>query len=268
MQQQQYNSAFIFSLLLHGIVLLVLIVSFEFNSQVPVVDNSDANAKIINAVAVDMPRQQPIISRPSSPPPQIKPSPSLAAQQAQKQRVLEIRRQRAIAINEQRIKRQKAILADQLLADLKKQTVKKNVQSKQKAIEQAMEKELQEQAAKTLQQQMQSEAMRAAASAKRHGEVNKYKALILQAIGQRWLVPTGIDKKLYSELLIRLAPGGIVLDVQVTKSSGDLALDRSARDAVLKASPLPVPSDSDAFDEFRQFVLKARPENVTMSDFG
>ena len=100
------------------------------------------------------------------------------------------------------------------------------------------------------------------------GVVDKYKALILQAISRQWLVPGGIDKEISCQLLIRLAPGGVVLDVQLVKSSGSSALDRSARDAVFKASPLPVPAESDVFESFRQFVLKVKPENVFTADGG
>ena len=115
---------------------------------------------------------------------------------------------------------------------------------------------------------MQQEQKRLAATMTQqmHGVVDKYKALILQTISQHWIVPTNADKKLTAELLIRLAPGGLVLDVQLIKSSGDAALDRSARAAVFNASPLPVPTDSDAFTAFRQFVLKVKPENVLHND--
>jgi colicin import membrane protein len=94
------------------------------------------------------------------------------------------------------------------------------------------------------------------------GVVDHYRALILQAIGQNWYVPGMADKTLTAELLIRLAPGGTVLDVEISKSSGDEALDRSARVAVLRSSPLPVPSKPAEFEPFRQFVLKVRPEDV------
>jgi colicin import membrane protein len=154
-----------------------------------------------------------------------------------------------------------------LLAELKKKELQQK-KVKQKAIEQAFAQELKEQAEKSLAKQLLEEEQRtatAAGAAKARGEVNKYKALILQAIGRRWLVPMGADKKLYSQLLIRLAPDGSVMDVQITKSSGDIALDHSARDAVFKASPLPVPSEAVAFDQFRQFVLKVRPENIKES---
>ncbi|MCW5584401.1 MAG: cell envelope integrity protein TolA, partial [Gammaproteobacteria bacterium] len=94
------------------------------------------------------------------------------------------------------------------------------------------------------------------------GQVNKYKALILQAISEHWVIPTQANKHLYCELMIRVAPGGMVLEVQVTRTSGDPSLDSSARAAVLKASPLPVPSDPGVFEAFRQFVLKVKPENI------
>ncbi len=94
------------------------------------------------------------------------------------------------------------------------------------------------------------------------GIVNKYKALIIQAISEHWQVPLQANRSLYSELMIRLSPEGAVLDVKITKSSGDPALDSSARSAVLKASPLPVPESKDEFEPFKQFVLKVKPENI------
>jgi colicin import membrane protein len=66
--------------------------------------------------------------------------------------------------------------------------------------------------------------------------------------------------------MIRLAPGGEVLQVSITKTSGDPSLDSSARAAVLKASPLPVPNDPALFAAFRQFALKVKPENILAQD--
>jgi len=62
--------------------------------------------------------------------------------------------------------------------------------------------------------------------------------------------------------LIRVAEGGKVLNVQVLKSSGYNILDRSARTAVLEASPLPVPSKKTLFNQFRELRLTVRPENI------
>ncbi len=93
-------------------------------------------------------------------------------------------------------------------------------------------------------------------------EIEKYKALILNTIGQNWIMPKKYLKNSATQLLIQLAPGGIVLHVNILKSSGNPILDRSAMTAVWKASPLPVPNDSEAFGKFRQLHLTVRPEGV------
>lgn len=93
-------------------------------------------------------------------------------------------------------------------------------------------------------------------------EIDKYRQLITQSIGQNWIVPDNVDKHLSCELIIRVAPGGAVLNVTLAKSSGNPTLDRSAQTAVMKASPLPVPnSDSELFNQFRELKLTVRPED-------
>ncbi len=243
-KQQKYGKPFLYSLSLHITVLLLMIVSFEFSSTMPVVESSNKNIEIINAIALNQPPTQ-LKFNPQ--PPQPKPKP-IHAQQKKLVPVQPKKNTIAIAHKKQKKLRQEKI--------------------KQKAVEAAFAKELKELNAKSLQQQMLREKKRIAdvRSQQVSGEVNKYKALILQAISQRWLIPPGVNKKLFSELLIRVAPGGVVLDVQIIKSSGDQALDRSARAAVFKASPLPVPKEADAFESFRQFVLKVKPENVLSNE--
>ncbi|WP_058534997.1 cell envelope integrity protein TolA [Legionella saoudiensis] len=94
------------------------------------------------------------------------------------------------------------------------------------------------------------------------GEVNKYKALIVNAIGRNWILPENVDSTLSSQFRIRLAPDGAVLEVTLTRSSGDPLLDRSAQTAIRKASPLPVPTDAATFNMFRDISLTVRPEQV------
>ena len=94
------------------------------------------------------------------------------------------------------------------------------------------------------------------------GKVNRYKAMILEAISANWIVPDKVNKKLVCNFRIRLASNGTVLTVMLTKSSGDPVLDRSAEAAVYKASPLPVPKDPQVFNQFRVFNLTVRPEKV------
>lgn len=265
MQRQQYQAHFFYSLLLHIIVLIVLVASFEFSSRMPVVQNSDKPDEIINAMVMETPVPSKIVEKPASTPlppkpiapPLPTPNPPLPPQ---KQEVIKTP---VVAIPDQAKKLKEEMIQKQLLADLKKQTEQKKKQ-KQKALQAEFEKEMKELKANALQQQMLQEQKRllSVRSQQMRGVVDKYKALILQSIAQHWRIPPNVNKKRFAELLIRLAPGGMVLDVQLIKSSGDEGLDRSARAAVFKASPLPVPPESEAFEAFRQFVLKVKPENV------
>lgn len=284
-KQRQFRKLFFISLMLHTLVLGVLIMSFEFNSRSFVLENADKNNEIMNAVVMDtskiqMPHPSPlpppeVIEAPKKvKPPAPQPKQEMKALPEVKKQVEPVVQKKTIAIPDKRKKQlQKDLIHKQLLEDLKKETELQK-KAKQKDLEKAFEKELKAQAAKSLQQQLLKEKSRVAAVAsaaetqKMRGIVDKYKALILQSIGQHWLVPNGVDKSLSSELMIRVAPGGMVLDVRLVRSSGDSGLDSSARKAVFKASPLPVPSDPEEFEPFRQFILKVKPENLLAQDVG
>ncbi|MDX1838226.1 cell envelope integrity protein TolA [Legionella taurinensis] len=141
--------------------------------------------------------------------------------------------------------------ADKLKADQAAAEARK----KEEAVKVAAQKAAAEKAA--------ADAAQAAANrARLAGEVDKYKALIINAIGRQWILPDNVDRGLSSQFRIRLAPDGAVLEVSLIRSSGDPILDRSAQTAIYKASPLPVPTDPATFDIFRDISLTVRPENV------
>ena len=134
-------------------------------------------------------------------------------------------------------------------------------QANQQAAQQALQQKLQQDQADT---QAAAQAAKATAAAQQQaaqlaGTVNKYNALILAAIHPNWII-SDKQKDLSTDVLISLAPDGSVLSVQVQKSSGSTAFDNSAVAAVYKSSPLPVPSDPQAFAVFRQFKLTLHPE--------
>ncbi|HBI22505.1 MAG TPA: cell envelope integrity protein TolA [Legionella sp.] len=108
----------------------------------------------------------------------------------------------------------------------------------------------------------QQAAVEGANAARIAGEVDKYKALIIGAISQQWILPQNADSSMSSQFRIRLAPNGSVLEVSLTRSSGDPILDRSAQSAIYKASPLPVPNDPTTFNLFRDISLTVRPINA------
>jgi colicin import membrane protein len=82
--------------------------------------------------------------------------------------------------------------------------------------------------------------------------VQKYTALIKQAIQQKWLVDDAMIGK-SCQLNIRLASNGLV--TKVTKLKGDNNVCRSAETAILQVYTLPVSSDPEVFKEFRDFNL-------------
>lgn len=272
-RKEKYSFSFFFSLFLHAIVITALIVSLDFTSSMPVLQNSDKNSEVINArVLAALPSPKKIPPKPQKPLPNVtqrvmpKPTPQTpVVQKAVKPEPLPtLPKKQVIAISDKKEKKvEKNTIAEDMLADIKKQKSKEK-KIKQKSIAAEFEKDMKQMAAKSLQQDMLQEQkkMAGARAQQVRGQVDKYKALILQTISQNWLVPPSVNKNLYAELMIRVAPGGIVLDVQVIRSSGDMALDHSAQSAVFKSSPLPVPKDSDAFEPFRQFVLKVKPKDI------
>ncbi|WP_423062986.1 cell envelope integrity protein TolA [Candidiatus Paracoxiella cheracis] len=182
---------------------------------------------------------------------------------AQRRRIEEQRRVAKLKAEQLQLKKQRIAQAKALALKQQREKI-----AKQKAMQEhaktlaAKQKQLQQQ---LMQQQIQQEQQQLAKvrAAQMEGILDQYKAQIIQAIQQQWIVPASASKTLSCVLLIRLAPGGVVLSVQIADGSGNAALDRSARVAVFKASPLPVPKDPAVFERFRELRLTVRPEHVT-----
>ena len=153
----------------------------------------------------------------------------------------------------------------QKLAELTKKKTEEQVranQAKSEELARANQAKAEKDKAELIQKQQaaaQQAVVNAANAARVAGEVDKYKALILNAISSQWILPQNVDSTLSSQFRIRLAPNGSVLEVALTRSSGDPILDRSAQSAIYKASPLPVPSDPTTFNMFRDISLTVRP---------
>jgi colicin import membrane protein len=291
---QSYRVGFISSISLHLFLLLFFSVSLSTKPKVYI--SQKPKTEIVKAVSLDSDKINAEIHR-------IKQQKEVKAKQ-ELERQQQLKRQARLAkqrrIKEQRrlnaIKRQakalalkqkrQRVLEQKRLAKLKQQKLKQQQElariEKQKAVEQkriadikakerlALEKKQKEQA--LLKQRKEQQARRLAEqkaererNAKLMGEVNKYKALIISAISQNWILPDNVDKSLSSKFEIRLAPGGSVMSVKLLRSSGDPVLDRSAQTAIYRASPLPVPSAPDAFKLFRVVSLTVKPETIVQN---
>lgn len=151
--------------------------------------------------------------------------------------------------------------AARVMAKLEEEKRKAEFERK-RAAEQAEALKNKEELAKKQESEAQLAALKAENQARILSEIDKFKSLIISAIGQQWIVPEEANRHLSSQFNIRLAPTGAVLDVRLVRSSGDPVLDRSAQSAIYKASPLPVPVNPDAFNVFREISLTVRPESA------
>lgn len=193
----------------------------------------------------------------------------LAEQKAlEAKRIEELKKQQEKLVKQQELESKK-------LAELNKKKIEEKAKVEQLKTDQAAaakarsEKARADQAKADMENKKQADAAAAQQAAQNAenqarlaGEVDKYKALIVNAIGRNWILPEHADSGMSSQFRIRLAPDGMVLEVSLTRSSGDPLLDRSAQTAIYKASPLPVPSDAETFNLFRDISLTVRPEQV------
>jgi colicin import membrane protein len=104
------------------------------------------------------------------------------------------------------------------------------------------------------------EAARAEQAAATGRVVDEYTAKIIARIRSRIVMPPGVPDEARAEFRVTLLPGGEVLNVRLVKSSGFRVYDDAVERAIIKAQPLPLPSDSAMFNRFREMKLGFRPK--------
>jgi colicin import membrane protein len=103
-------------------------------------------------------------------------------------------------------------------------------------------------------------AAQAAASA-RQAEFDRFVNAIKAKIRGRANVPDTVSGNPELHVRIRVLPGGEVLDITITKRSGNPAYDSAIERGIRSASPLPVPPpNSELFPQFRELNLNFRHE--------
>lgn len=92
-------------------------------------------------------------------------------------------------------------------------------------------------------------------------EIDGWTGKIKDKIRGRANVPDTVTGNPEVHVLIRLLPGGEVLDMTITKRSGNPAYDGAIERGIRSASPLPVPpASSELFPRFRELNLQIRHE--------
>jgi len=100
----------------------------------------------------------------------------------------------------------------------------------------------------------------AARAARAASEMDRYRAIIRQKVERSWSRPGGSTAGMQCVVRVRVVPGGEVLGARVVKSSGNALFDRSVENAVFKASPLPLPTDAEIFEYFREIEFVFSPQ--------
>ena len=155
--------------------------------------------------------------------------------------------------------RLKKIEAQKKEQEQKQELEKKQALEKQKEIEKQKELAAQKQKEQEAKARRDAEARHAAQQvAARNqiaGEIAKYKAMILAKIRSRIVMPPDLPGNPVVEFKVTLLPGGDILDVKLSKSSGYSAFDNAVERAIFLSKPLPLPPDPALFNEFRNLNI-------------
>jgi colicin import membrane protein len=154
--------------------------------------------------------------------------------------------------------------------EIQRQKEREQQEREQKKKQQEQEQQRQQQVQREQQEAMQQEMREEEAMMQAQQDEQtaaSYAALVKRTVEGYWSRPPSARKDMQVVLAIRLIPTGEVVGVEVTRSSGNTAFDRSAILAVEKAARFPELSDMPpgVFDTyFRSFTLVFKPEDLLL----
>ena len=178
------------------------------------------------------------------------------AETERKKKVEQDKKRKAEAERKKKVEQDKKRKAD---AERKK---KAEAEKKRKAdAERKKKAEAEAASRKAAEQALQKQLAEEQAQARAESALSQFIPDIQAKIQRNWLRPAGSPAGLSCLILVKLIPGGEVVDAKVVRSSGDPLFDRSVETAVLKASPLPLPRDAAMFKYFREINFNFNPDN-------
>ncbi len=233
-----------YSVLLHGGIVLLLILSFHWSSSViPTLGGHNPDAEPVKATVVD----QGLIDQ------------QLAMLKAQQQRKQQEKQQLEQNITD--LKQQQQVAQQQMnqqLADLQKQAQgEQDKLAKLKAEDDALsqKKKTADTAARRRQLREEIAGEEKSRDARLAGLQQRYVALIKQKVQNNWNPPPTTPDNLSCKVSVTQVPGGTITNVQVPTCNGDDAVVQSIITAVYRSSPLPAPPDPSLFDRSLNFTF-------------
>ena len=240
---------------IHLVLVLAMLISFNSYQQVEALEIPITQPKTIQAKAVSSEDVKRLVQEK-----QRKENAAKRAEQDRKRRIQQEkdRKRKAEQDKKRKAEQERKRKAD---ADRKKreEAERKKREDEKKRQEEAERKKREEDARKKREEEArlkaEQEAQQRAAQEKRVlGELAKFTALIKSKVSRNWIVGNNTGQCI---LEVKLAPGGLILNV--TQISGGADLCRSAMAAVYKSEPLPVSKDPAVFEKMRTLRLDLDP---------
>jgi colicin import membrane protein len=242
------------AVLVHLIFAAVLVFGVNWQTK----EASPVMAELWSSVSAPAPKPEPKAEPEPAPRPEPKPQP------------------KPVPKPEPKLEQPKPVKADIELKDKEKEKEKKRKEEerKEEARKKAeAEKKLKELALKEQQVQLEAEQVslnkqrEAAEAARQQGAaqaasqrlMNDAISRISSHIRRFVIMPSDVVGNPQAEFEVSLIPTGEVLNVKLSRSSGNPAYDNAVERAIRKASPLPLPTDPSLVGRFRELKLKFRP---------
>jgi colicin import membrane protein len=226
--------------------------------------------QIDTAVVVDLWRDLPSVTPPRAeappPPPAVKPEPPPPpAPKVEAKPPPEPAPKPDIALKEKlekerKLKAQQAAEAKRIAAEKAREA---ELEKKKRAAAEALkQKQAAEAEAKRVaaEQQKARDALAAQQAAAAQREIDKYMDGIRTKVRRFVIVPPSLQGNPEAEVIVTLLPGGEVLDVRISKSSGNTAYDAAVERAIRRAQPFTVPAGEQFQRNFRRFTMAFRPD--------
>lgn len=242
------------AVLVHLIFAVVLVFGVDWQTK----EASPVMAELWNSLPAPAPAPKPVPKPEPEPAPRPEPKPQL----------------KPVPKPEPKLEQPKPVKADIELKGKKKEKEKKRKEEENKKAEaQKKLKELKELALK--EQDAMLEAEQVALNKQREAAEAARQQVAAQAAAQRLMndaisrisshvrrfiiMPPDVAGNPQAEFEVSLIPTGEVLNVKLSRKSGNPAYDNAVERAIYKASPLPLPTDPALIGRFRELKLKFRP---------